>query len=597
MAILSSITVGNKRIYEVDADPRSSGIVAPVGSMAMLSLAGVGYVFEKVGAANNAWKKISNEDDIQSLQDEIDAINLDLSNYIPVSEKGAANGVATLGPDQKLVFSQVPAIAITDTFVVNSEAQMLALVAEQGDVAVRTDISTSFILTNNDPTQVGNWQQLLSPTDAVLSVNGQTGIVVLTTDDISEGATNLYFTEARVLSTLIASLSLADSSAVVDGDSVIIAFGKVQAQINSLFAESLRDGGMVTYIGDGSTSTLNKQDRKIRLTGAAPKTLVLPDPVAESLPVGFKYTIYNYINALVSIQKSDTIQLLTMFNGHRAELILLDAATNSWDIESTYLRLGSPIGMNMANRTIINVSNPVNSLDAANKNYVDSTAWHFATVPSQMNQAVSDVYFGTFAGDFDIYFSRNGQDQIRMQHQNLIFQQNFQQISAVGTLNISPSADLNLSCGNGSSMTLLGRELLLSTTKIKQDRLTDLVGGTAAVSTMRRAVAFAIPDGNSTATLSLLTAPQFQSKHRKLKITVYFKNAAGDNCAFEKTAHISAANALLTPQDDYTDAAGTPVTCVVDSYSSNTINILLSGLAGMTGKSAVLVVEDEAAEL
>jgi len=37
------------------------------------------------------------------------------------------------------------------------------------------------------------------PSGAVDSVNGQTGVVVLDSDDISEGATNLYFTDARAL--------------------------------------------------------------------------------------------------------------------------------------------------------------------------------------------------------------------------------------------------------------------------------------------------------------------------------------------------------------------------------------------------------------
>jgi hypothetical protein len=45
------------------------------------------------------------------------------------------------------------------------------------------------------------WQQV-DNTDAVVSVNGQTGAVSLTTDNISEGATNLYFTNARSRSSL-----------------------------------------------------------------------------------------------------------------------------------------------------------------------------------------------------------------------------------------------------------------------------------------------------------------------------------------------------------------------------------------------------------
>lgn len=120
------------------------------------------------------------------------------ATYIPLSEKGAANGVATLGADGKLPSSQVPAIAITDTFVVASEAAMLALsTAEQGDVAVRTDLNKSFILVSGSPATLSNWQELLTPTDVVQSVNGQTGSVVLTTDNVNEGATNKYFTDTR----------------------------------------------------------------------------------------------------------------------------------------------------------------------------------------------------------------------------------------------------------------------------------------------------------------------------------------------------------------------------------------------------------------
>lgn len=124
------------------------------------------------------------------------AIQTQLGNKIDSTEKGAANGVATLDAGGKLTNSQVPAIAITDTFVVASEVAMLALTAQTGDVAVRSDLNKSFILKGTDPTLLADWQELLTPTDAVLSVNGQTGIVSLSTTDISEG-TNLYFTDER----------------------------------------------------------------------------------------------------------------------------------------------------------------------------------------------------------------------------------------------------------------------------------------------------------------------------------------------------------------------------------------------------------------
>jgi len=103
---------------------------------------------------------------------------------------------AALDSNGLLLASQVPKIAITDTFVVGSEAGMLALTAETGDVAIRTDLNKSFILKGADPTVLAAWQELLSPTAAVTSVNGQTGPVVLTSGDVGE-STNLYYTDAR----------------------------------------------------------------------------------------------------------------------------------------------------------------------------------------------------------------------------------------------------------------------------------------------------------------------------------------------------------------------------------------------------------------
>ena len=112
------------------------------------------------------------------------------------AQKGAANGLATLGSDSKIPSSQLPAIAVTDTFVVASQAAMLALTAQTGDVAVRTDTNTTYILKGTDPSVLADWELLRTPTDTVLSVNGQAGAVTLTTSNISEGS-NLYYTDVR----------------------------------------------------------------------------------------------------------------------------------------------------------------------------------------------------------------------------------------------------------------------------------------------------------------------------------------------------------------------------------------------------------------
>lgn len=52
------------------------------------------------------------------------------------------------------------------------------------------------------------------------------------TDDLSEGITNLYFTTARVLATLLTGISFATGGAIVSTDSILIAFGKLQKQVS-----------------------------------------------------------------------------------------------------------------------------------------------------------------------------------------------------------------------------------------------------------------------------------------------------------------------------------------------------------------------------
>jgi hypothetical protein len=104
-----------------------------------------------------------------------DAVSL---GYL-TGQKGIANGIAELDGSGLVPTHHLPALAITTTQVVNSQANMLALTAQVGDVAVRTDVNKSFILTATPATTLGNWQELLSPTDAVLSVDGSTGAIDL----------------------------------------------------------------------------------------------------------------------------------------------------------------------------------------------------------------------------------------------------------------------------------------------------------------------------------------------------------------------------------------------------------------------------------
>lgn len=131
---------------------------------------------------------------------------------IATTALGQPNGPASLGADGKLPSSQLPALATTETYVVNTQTAMLALGAQAGDIAVRTDVSTTYILQGSDPTVLSNWVQLLSPGGSgggggVTTFNGRTGTVVpasgdYTSDQVTEGSVNLYSTAARIRAAL-----------------------------------------------------------------------------------------------------------------------------------------------------------------------------------------------------------------------------------------------------------------------------------------------------------------------------------------------------------------------------------------------------------
>lgn len=94
---------------------------------------------------------------------------------------GTGNGnVPVLDASGKLADSVIPKIAITNTYVVSSQTSMLALTAQEGDVAVRTDLKKTYILKAVPATTLSNWQILETPTDVVTSVNGSTGAVTIT---------------------------------------------------------------------------------------------------------------------------------------------------------------------------------------------------------------------------------------------------------------------------------------------------------------------------------------------------------------------------------------------------------------------------------
>lgn len=109
--------------------------------------------------------------------------NLGLGSAAVVNTGTSSGNVPVLDGSGKLSSSVLPAMAISETSVVASEAAQLALTVQEGDIAVRTDVNKSYIALNSNNATMSDWQELLTPTDAVQSVFGRTGVVTAQTND------------------------------------------------------------------------------------------------------------------------------------------------------------------------------------------------------------------------------------------------------------------------------------------------------------------------------------------------------------------------------------------------------------------------------
>ena len=134
-------------------------------------------------------------------------------------------------------------------------------------LTVNSDTGTDAVLPAATPSVAG----VLTAADKAKLDGIATGATAnANTDSLSEGPTNKYFTELRVLATLMAGFTLVAGGTVLAADSLLVAVGKLQKQINDLFSgkqdtlvsgtniktvngSSLLGGGNLVIAGGGAT--------------------------------------------------------------------------------------------------------------------------------------------------------------------------------------------------------------------------------------------------------------------------------------------------------------------------------------------------------
>jgi hypothetical protein len=195
-----------------------------------------------------------------------DAVSVDWID----SQKGANNGIAPLDTNGKVPLDHIPATAIAEVFVVSSESAMLSISGVGvGDIAIRSDLNKSFILRVTPGTTLSNWNELLTPIDAVLSVDGQTGAVSLSSTYLNRTTGQLLGNlnaNTHTITNLGAPTNANDAATKTYVDAV--AGTVADAEAAAAAAEAAYDSFDDRYLGAKSTPPTLDNDGSALVTGA-----------------------------------------------------------------------------------------------------------------------------------------------------------------------------------------------------------------------------------------------------------------------------------------------------------------------------------------
>ena len=205
-----------------------------------------------------------------------------ITGYIPTTQKGVANGVATLDSGGQIPLSQIPPLGdLNYQGTWNASTNSPTLTSSVGTKGYYYVVSVAGSTNLNGITdwQIGDWAvyngsawQKIDNTDLVVSVNGKTGAVVLTYGDITSG----------VVPVVNGGTGVTTSSGA---NSVVLRDANGNITTNCLFEgfTSQANGSLITLTASSVQNWL--------ITGSGGQTIKLPD--ATTLPSGALFTFNN----------------------------------------------------------------------------------------------------------------------------------------------------------------------------------------------------------------------------------------------------------------------------------------------------------------
>lgn len=150
----------------------------------------------KAGDYQPTWAQVTGKPAIPDSPDDIGAATSAQGAKADTAvQPGDLSAVATSGSAADLTgtlpTSVLPPLAINETFVVANQTAMLALTAQRGDMAIRSDNGRTYVLATDSPSTLADWKEVQAA-GQVTAVAGKTGNVTLDAGDVSGALSTDY---------------------------------------------------------------------------------------------------------------------------------------------------------------------------------------------------------------------------------------------------------------------------------------------------------------------------------------------------------------------------------------------------------------------
>lgn len=312
---------------------------------------------------------------------------------------GRTFSLATTTPTLLSSWYELLARRNTVTTVANQSAMLALTNVQVGDMVIRSDVQRVFMLSTNTPGVLANWIEV---PQRVQSVAGLTGDVVLTTANVAEATTRLYYTDDRARAAIVRqTISTVNRTTSPSEAAVFTALNTKMSRLGDVM-----NGNFLIQNGDLSLTTNGTIGGN--LTVAASTTLKGTTTITSPLFVA--PTVPN-VNALTLRDSFNRDQLV--FSTATQTMTLRDVAdvTATMQVSPVEMRITNSLSIVEARAGYIRIyeSNgaakmPVLNADVVVKQYVDTSIeglpvrqYAGTTTPAQPSIILAGVYVGPTA--------------------------------------------------------------------------------------------------------------------------------------------------------------------------------------------------------